>query len=43
MTDRVYIQWNYVNWITVFLMAVIGYTVVSAAIDFFTSRGNADA
>jgi hypothetical protein len=29
--ERTYLQWNFPNWITVFLMVMIGCAVVSAA------------
>lgn len=29
--ERVYIQWNIPNWITVFLMVLIGTTAIAAA------------
>lgn len=28
--ERTYLQWNFPNWITVFLMVMIGCAVVSA-------------
>lgn len=28
--ERVYIQWTIVNWITVFLMAVLGFMLLGA-------------
>ena len=30
MDERVYIQWTIVNWITVFLMATIGFLALGA-------------
>lgn len=30
MDERVYIQWTVVNWITIFLMATIGFLAVGA-------------
>lgn len=30
MEERVYIQWTVVNWITIFLMATIGFLMVGA-------------
>lgn len=30
--ERVYLQWNLPNWITVFLMATIGYSVITALV-----------
>jgi len=43
--ERVYLQWNLVNWITVVLMAVIGFMAVgfiAAGIKSYTG-GTADA
>lgn len=30
MEDRVYIQWTIINWVTVFLMATLGFLLVGA-------------
>lgn len=32
--ERTYIQWNLPNWITIFLMAVLGYAVFSTVISY---------
>jgi hypothetical protein len=32
--ERVYLQWNLPNWITVFLMATVGYSIITAAIAY---------
>jgi hypothetical protein len=36
--DRVILQWNLPNWITVFLMATIGITVVNTVLAFINSK-----
>lgn len=38
--DAVYLSWNTANWITVFLMAFIGLTVLGAVTYFI--KGNKD-
>jgi hypothetical protein len=41
--ERIYLQWNLANWVTVVLMAVIGYALVgfiAAGIKGFTSGAN---
>lgn len=30
MEDRVYIQWTIINWVTVFLMATLGFLMMGA-------------
>lgn len=38
MDERVILQWNLPNWITVFLMAMAGYTILSAGSAFFSQK-----
>lgn len=43
MDERVYIQWTVVNWITIFLMATLGFLAVGAiaqAAQAITNRAN---
>lgn len=36
--DRTYLQWNFVNWLTVFLMVMVGYAVISAGAALWTTK-----
>ena len=37
-----YLRWNAVNWITVFLMVMIGYAVIGAASSMLRQSGSGD-
>ncbi len=41
MSEKVYLQWNFPNWVTVFVMVVVGYTAVTAAVAFIAERRGA--
>lgn len=47
MDERVYIQWTITNWITIFLMATLGFlaagAIAQAAHRLTGSMGNGDA
>lgn len=38
MRDPVIITWNFANWLTVFLMAVVGFAVVSFGYQFYQNK-----
>lgn len=35
MADRVILQWNMVNWITIFLMVSVGYVLIALAMQAY--------
>jgi hypothetical protein len=39
MTDRVILQWNMVNWITIFLMVSLGYVIIALAMQAYKQFG----
>ena len=39
--DSNYIRWNMPNWITVFLMAILGYALLSTAVSFVKGKVSA--
>lgn len=39
--ERTYLQWNFANWITVFLMVMIGCAAVSGVTAAFKTRTGA--